>query len=420
MECKNCGAQIPDDSLVCEECGASVLDEMSDFNDETQIINQDELREAAAKSAVAEEGGEIFDENEQKRREQMQKMMDDKKKQLSEIEKRRNEKRKKQRRQKALIVGLICAGVVGGAGIGAYYIAQGLNGNTTAPSPSPAVTVNTVTAAPVTEPTPDVTPAVTPEAPVTQQTSDTSSASSSSSGSGSAASSGSGNQSWTATSGGASSSGGSESSQRTASNTGSQKTSSASTSSGSSGGSSSGGGSSSLNVTDSGLVSEPITARQVIGGEVILNEGTDRYLMTFIMDGKRYYANVSAGSTTEQIKNKTFSIDADATLESYGGNTVYEISRMKNTSEDYLFENSNTKLLTESDIQGMSKYDLALARNEIYARHGRKFKTPEYSAYFSSKSWYKINPNYNYDDDNSNLNEIEKKNVLFILNAENK
>ena len=74
--------------------------------------------------------------------------------------------------------------------------------------------------------------------------------------------------------------------------------------------------------------------------------------------------------------------------------------------------------LTNDDIKGMSKHDLALARNEIYARHGRKFQTEEYSKYFSSKSWYSINPNYNYSDDDSNLNSIEVKNVQFILNAE--
>ena len=42
----------------------------------------------------------------------------------------------------------------------------------------------------------------------------------------------------------------------------------------------------------------------------------------------------------------------------------------------------------------------------------------EYSKYFSGKSWYSINPNYNYSDDDSNLNSIEVKNVQFILNAE--
>ena len=35
-----------------------------------------------------------------------------------------------------------------------------------------------------------------------------------------------------------------------------------------------------------------------------------------------------------------------------------------------------------------------IARNEIYARHGRKFNDSELQAYFNSKSWYKgtVNP----------------------------
>lgn len=141
--------------------------------------------------------------------------------------------------------------------------------------------------------------------------------------------------------------------------------------------------------------------------------------MTFVVGNTKYYANVSEGSTTDQVKNKTYTITAQPTGEKYNGNTVYEITSLtKYDGKDYLLPNSGTKLLTSSDIAGMSKYDLALARNEIYARHGRKFQTAEYNDYFSSKSWYSINPNYNYSDDDSNLNEIEIKNVQFILNAE--
>ena len=61
---------------------------------------------------------------------------------------------------------------------------------------------------------------------------------------------------------------------------------------------------------------------------------------------------------------------------------------------------------------------LHLRETKYNARHGRKFQTEEYSKYFSGKSWYSINPNYNYSDDDSNLNSIEVKNVQFILNAE--
>ena len=170
--------------------------------------------------------------------------------------------------------------------------------------------------------------------------------------------------------------------------------------------------------SDSGIVSNKISSRLITGGEVIRNSATGKPLMTFIMDGVRYYAHVSEGSTTEQIKGKPFTVNADATSETYNGNTIYEISNMTKYDGDYILPESGTRLLNENDIKGLSKYDLALARNEIYARHGRKFQTAEYSTYFSSKPWYHIDPNYNYSDDDGNLNEIERENVMFILEAE--
>ena len=85
----------------------------------------------------------------------------------------------------------------------------------------------------------------------------------------------------------------------------------------------------------------------------------------------------------------------------------------------YIISDSNTRLLTEEELSGYTKAELGLARNEIYARHGRKFKTAEYNNYFSKCSWYSINPNYNYNDDSSNLNSIEKKNAALILKVEN-
>ena len=42
-----------------------------------------------------------------------------------------------------------------------------------------------------------------------------------------------------------------------------------------------------------------------------------------------------------------------------------------------------------------------------------------YQKYFEGKSWYKVNPNYDYTDDNKNLNDIELKNVETILSVEN-
>jgi len=90
--------------------------------------------------------------------------------------------------------------------------------------------------------------------------------------------------------------------------------------------------------------------------------------------------------------------------------------------EEYFFYDSDTRLLTESDLEGMSVDEMRLARNEIFARRGRKFKEQELQDYYYSKSWYK--PTIDSDDFNANvnkyLNETEIKNAEFIKSVEDK
>ena len=74
----------------------------------------------------------------------------------------------------------------------------------------------------------------------------------------------------------------------------------------------------------------------------------------------------------------------------------------------------STRLLTEDDLRGMSKHELMLLRNEIFARHGRKFKTREIREYFLTKDWY----NPQYEEVTHLLNRIELKNVEFIKKHE--
>ena len=84
---------------------------------------------------------------------------------------------------------------------------------------------------------------------------------------------------------------------------------------------------------------------------------------------------------------------------------------------DYICPGSDSRYLTESDVSGLSDWELLLARNEIYARHGRKFDDPDIRAYFESKSWY----NGTIDPDNfdaSVFNVYEKANIEFIQEHE--
>lgn len=55
---------------------------------------------------------------------------------------------------------------------------------------------------------------------------------------------------------------------------------------------------------------------------------------------------------------------------------------------EYIFPNSNSTYLTREQVAALTLDQLRLARNEIYARHGRIFQDETLAAYFGSKSWY--------------------------------
>lgn len=87
--------------------------------------------------------------------------------------------------------------------------------------------------------------------------------------------------------------------------------------------------------------------------------------------------------------------------------------------EDYLISDSNSRYLMEEDISMLDTSQLRLARNEIYARHGRKFTNPEIQNYFMQKSWYhpSIEPEAFKDE---MLNIYEKANAEFMSEYESK
>jgi YARHG domain len=78
-----------------------------------------------------------------------------------------------------------------------------------------------------------------------------------------------------------------------------------------------------------------------------------------------------------------------------------------------LFEN---KLISEQMLRGLSLHELRLLRNEIYARHGRVFKTLWLQQYFGSQPWY--DPKDDFKDDQ--LSGPDKTNVETIVAYESK
>lgn len=87
---------------------------------------------------------------------------------------------------------------------------------------------------------------------------------------------------------------------------------------------------------------------------------------------------------------------------------------------DYIFPDSDSRYLTDADLEGYSSSELELAKNEIYARHGRKFVTPRIADYFNSKSWYKGTEDPETFDNNQGyiFNEYEVANISKIADTE--
>ena len=86
-------------------------------------------------------------------------------------------------------------------------------------------------------------------------------------------------------------------------------------------------------------------------------------------------------------------------------------------NQDYILPQSDSRYLTESDLNGLTEADCRIARNEIYARHGRMFNDEELQAYFNSKSWYTPSIPANAFQEYM-LNDYEKKNKDVILEYE--
>jgi hypothetical protein len=78
-----------------------------------------------------------------------------------------------------------------------------------------------------------------------------------------------------------------------------------------------------------------------------------------------------------------------------------------------LFEN---KLISDPMLRGLSLNELRLLRNEIYARHGRIFKTTWLQQYFSGQPWYDSKEDFKDEE----ISGSDKTNIETIVKYENK
>lgn len=78
------------------------------------------------------------------------------------------------------------------------------------------------------------------------------------------------------------------------------------------------------------------------------------------------------------------------------------------------FPEVSTRLLTAGDLARRTTWELRIMRNEIFARHGYIFKTPEMRGYFAQQPWYSPR----HDDVSRLLSDIEVQNLKMIKSSE--
>ncbi len=86
----------------------------------------------------------------------------------------------------------------------------------------------------------------------------------------------------------------------------------------------------------------------------------------------------------------------------------------------YVLPESGIRRIDVSELYGLSAWECCVARNEIYARHGRIFRDAELAAYFDSMPWYtpQVDPDTFDANASERLSKIELDNVQTILQYE--
>lgn len=157
---------------------------------------------------------------------------------------------------------------------------------------------------------------------------------------------------------------------------------------------------------------------------------TEVYHDIFLRQKNRYAIQYTVSAGAERSTPRSIQIRGKNVLAgSAGSERKYIANADVNTSfsgtywnSDFIFPSSSKSTVTEADLRPLSLAEMRIARNEIFARHGRQFKDPMLNKWFYSKAWYlRINPKYSpaeFDARPDQMNAVEKANIAFILKTE--
>ncbi|WP_313133475.1 YARHG domain-containing protein [Anaerocolumna sp.] len=162
---------------------------------------------------------------------------------------------------------------------------------------------------------------------------------------------------------------------------------------------------------DSGKVEEEAGSQQNENKEIISAENSvneDYYKEIESMSEEKFIAKVQERDTYQE--NCSFYSEIIGYRESVLLTT--DITVIINPIFD-----TDKQYYKKEDFKGCSKNVLLVARNEIYARHGRIFENEDLNNYFKAQLWYE--PRFTADQfDTAILNDYESENIKTIHEVE--
>lgn len=88
-------------------------------------------------------------------------------------------------------------------------------------------------------------------------------------------------------------------------------------------------------------------------------------------------------------------------------------------NNEFILPDSSVRVLDKSELAGFSAEQCRLARNEIYAKHGRMFDDAGLQNYFNSRSWYHGTiPAKQFNDNMLSDIEIQNRNLIIAFEKE--
>lgn len=125
-------------------------------------------------------------------------------------------------------------------------------------------------------------------------------------------------------------------------------------------------------------------------------EGSDSHRLYF--SGKQLIRWRYCSDATDNSKATNYDLGNTSEYNQWEDNVLTESEKLLaawksafingTDAQEYILAGSDSRYIIKSELQGFTAEQCRLARNEIYARHGRRFDDEYLQDYFSSKDWY--------------------------------